>query len=425
MAELIERRWMRVCGVGVLCFFTACAKNSSSSPQSEVEADDTDIWFPELSSAPGELGLETGQSVTTRSDVHSTGSASESKNTGTGDLVPTGSIPESNPDPAPKPEGDLVKVLHPGRPIPDPHPDAGALPHPGKNPKVFNPEDASPAEGHPGYLPPGPDPSVLPSTDWGYFASGIDRVNGMSLSAKYENGRGAHQRMLVGVVRMFPEAGYGDGAKVTNGYIVFDVSKVTRAKRVALEFFVRKKTFYMNGYSFYHSPDRSEWLGVFPVDRFDAATIMNAEPQDRMDHSVDPFINSDLGDGEPYGVVEVNNEFVDLAFKVHPSPFAASSTARDCNHKLASCGVWISVPLSNKALERINASQGLITMGMSLMSSDYGHLSQKEVIALRPDLAGEPAIREWAYVSANGDDFTHSTFNPDFIDPGPRLRLTH
>lgn len=307
---------------------------------------------------------------------------------------------------------------------PEPHPDAGLMPHLGENPKIFDPEDRS-APDHPSYQPPGSDPAVMIAKDWGYFTTAFARKDGSVFrSAKYESGRGAHQRLLVGVETFTPLFSWGEGPNTYNGYTVFDASKVTNAQGAAFEVFIRQQTAKMNNHWFMTSEDKTERLGIFPVERTSPKLIMTTPPQMTNDHAVDPWICLDLGDGIPYGVVDLSREMLSSSAEVHPSPFAAKPDFRDCSTPEGSCGRWLSIPLSEGAVQDINAGKGLMAVGLSLVTNDYGSLAWNEIKAKRPDLAESQSIKEWTLITANGDDPTY-VGSPDFTMPAPRIRLSY
>lgn len=400
------------------------------------EAVNTDIWFPDLAST-AELaprpqtsgvtgpGMDGGTSGGADQGAGQTGAGGgASQGTGQASSGPEETATSAPPDPVPE-KGFSLKELFPDpSSLPEPHPAAGVMPSLGKNPKIFDPRDKS-ALDHPSYQPPGENPSRMVAIDWGYFSMTLRRSGALFASAKYENPRGAHQRLLVGVGRFSPHYGAGEGVKIYNGYTVFDASKVSGAKAAYFEFFIRHQTAKMNHNFFMRSEDPAERMGIFPVEQMDPQTIIDAPPQMQQDNSIDPWICKDLGDGVPYGVVDLSKSLVSPAFKVHPSPFAVKPRFRDCSTPEGSCGRWVSVPLSEKAVADINAGKGLLAMGLSLISSDYARPTWEEIEMKRPDFTGRDMLTEWCLITANGDDWTWETGYPGFVMPAPRVRLTY
>lgn len=243
--------------------------------------------------------------------------------------------------------------------------------------------------------------------DWGLFNVSIEDSGEYYASKKRQTPAGEHQITRLGNDRIVT-AGVGTGNIIRRTYGIFDVREVREATGATLEFYIFASSAKSNGAGGYTSPDASETVEIHSLDRFTPQEIIDAPFNQDQNHSLDVKIFEDLADGRLYGSFTISAETVSVD-NISPGPTATPKRS-DCHDvKERACGRWLRIPLSAKAVQDINLSDGLWAMGWSLAS--VTHAKSKS-----------GGIYERLFFGAHMDTSpSHDKLLPDYIKPKPRL----
>lgn len=189
-------------------------------------------------------------------------------------------------------------------------------------------------------------------------------------------------------------------------YSIFDVSRIHRARKARIEFYIFAPSKASSNTGAYSSPDPQEVIELHALDHFSPQQLIGAPVEDKSNHSLDPLIAADLADGQLYARKTIRPEMVKID-KISPSPTATPTTSDCADKTMRTCGRWISFELTEQAIKDINASKGLWAAGWHMVSVTHDK--------------AKTSVREFLFFGGHIDlDPTKSSY-PSHLRPKPRL----
>lgn len=253
-------------------------------------------------------------------------------------------------------------------------------------------------------------PTQAPFVDWGGFRVAMEDDGEIIQSAKSITPDDEHQITRLGHERI-SSPGLGTGVIIRRTYGIFDVSQIQDAVSAKIEYYVFASSAASAGAGGYTSPDPSETVEIHALDQFTPQELLDAPFGDESNHSLDPKIAQDLADGPLYGSFELSPQFLAVD-KLSPGPTATPERSDCSDKKSRACGRWLTIPLTPKAVQDINASQGLWGMGWNLVSIDHAKATRR--------------VKEFLFFGPHMDTSPRKTrLLPDYVKPKPRLVLSY
>lgn len=245
-----------------------------------------------------------------------------------------------------------------------------------------------------------------PYVDAAYIKVATDADGNIGESIKWQSPRGENEYLRVGYRRAEL---FGQQVSLERrSYLIFDVSKVQRAKKASIEIFVFASSAATNFYGGYASPDPFEIVEIRSVDRHRPEQLIKAPFMQSQNHEFDVGLFDDLGDGLLYAEKKITPDLLDLEH-LRATP-TAQAPHRDCaDLSQRACGRWIRFELNQDALAAINEGTGLWASGWNLSSVDHS--------------ASAGSVQEWLFVGGFIDLSPDNSFYPSYLGPKPRLIL--